>query len=118
MLVDFSKVDHTYLVCGFTDLRKGIDSLASLVQSHYQLDLYDNAVFLFCGRRTDRFKALHFDGEGFLLLYKRYDSGKLKWPRSKEEITELSSKQLSWLFDGFSVDQQPGILPTTARTLL
>ncbi|BDP70567.1 hypothetical protein EfmAA94_17400 [Enterococcus faecium] len=44
--------DQTYgadIVCGKTDLRKGIDGLASLIQQEYQLELYEDAVFLFCG---------------------------------------------------------------------
>ena len=43
-----------YLVCGKTDLRKGIDGLAALVTEAFSLDAYDNAIFLFCGTRSDR----------------------------------------------------------------
>ncbi|MFD1411328.1 IS66 family insertion sequence element accessory protein TnpB, partial [Lapidilactobacillus gannanensis] len=88
MLIDFRLVKNTYLVCGYTDLRKGIDGLASIVVNNYQLDLFSDSVFLFCGRRVDRFKALYFDGEGFILLYKRYDQGKLKWPRHEGEAKQ------------------------------
>ena len=38
-----------YLICGKTDLRKGIDGLAALVTEAFSLDAYDNAIFLFCG---------------------------------------------------------------------
>ncbi len=30
MIVDYTKVDHIYLVCGKTDMRKSIDGLAAL----------------------------------------------------------------------------------------
>mgnify|MGYP002706076642 FL=1 len=43
-----------YLVCGKTDLRKGIDGLAALVTEAFSLDDYDNAIFLFCGTLSDR----------------------------------------------------------------
>ena len=36
-----------YLVCGKTDLRKGIDGLAALVTEAFSLDAYDNAIFCF-----------------------------------------------------------------------
>ena len=38
------------------------------------LELYDNSLFLFCGSRNDRFKGLLWDGEGFILLYKRFEN--------------------------------------------
>lgn len=50
-----------YLVCGKTDLRKGIDGLAALVTEAFSLDTYGNAIFLLCGTRSDRFKALYWD---------------------------------------------------------
>ena len=68
MLVNWTAPDHVYLVCGKTDLRKGIDGLAMIVAENYGLDIYDNSLFLFCGTRSDRFKGLYWDGEGFILL--------------------------------------------------
>ena len=82
MFLDYKQVNHLFIVCGKTDLRKGIDGLASIVQHEYQLYVYDNALFLFCGGRQDRFKMLYYDKDGFLLLYKRLDQGKLRWPRT------------------------------------
>ncbi|EPN9637038.1 IS66 family insertion sequence element accessory protein TnpB [Gracilibacillus alcaliphilus] len=117
MLVDFSKVQNCYLVCGYTDLRKGIDGLATVITSQFQLNLLDESVFLFCGRRTDRFKALWFDGEGFYLLYKRYDQGKLTWPRSQTDVEKLTAKQIEWLFDGFSIYQKQKIQPAQLGVL-
>ena len=63
-------------------LRKGIDSLAYLIQSQFDLDPFSKSVFLFCGGKSDRFKALYWDGEGLWLLYKRFENGQLTWPRS------------------------------------
>ena len=70
MLVDFTRVTNIFIVCGRTDMRKGIDGLASIVQYEYDMDLYDNSVFLFCDGKSNRFKALYWDGDGFILLYK------------------------------------------------
>ena len=67
MLTDFSKAEHVYIACGYTDLRRGIDGLSALVQQSFQLDPFGNCVFFFCGRRTDRLKALYWDGDGFVL---------------------------------------------------
>ena len=70
MLVNWQAPDKVYLVCGKTDLRKGIDGLAMVIAENYGLELYSNSLFLFCGSRNDRFKALFWDGEGFILLPK------------------------------------------------
>lgn len=55
--------------------------------------------------KSDRFKALYWDGDGFILLYKRINDGKLKWPRKSEEIMKLSNQQLRWLLEGLSIIQ-------------
>lgn len=69
---------QTYIVTGYTDLRRSIDGLAAIVQAQMQLDPYSTALFLFCGRRCDRIKGLLWEGDGFLLLYKRLDNGKFQ----------------------------------------
>ena len=56
---DASGFKKVYLAMGFTDLRRGIDGLATIVRFQFKLDPYDkNTLFLFCGRRCDRIKAL------------------------------------------------------------
>ena len=62
MLGDISRVDHIYLACGYTDLRRGIDGLAQIVQQQFELDPFSNSLFLFCGKRRDRIKALLWRG--------------------------------------------------------
>lgn len=57
MLNDFTGVDKVYIACGYTNLRRGIDGLANMVQQQFQLDPFTNTLFPFCGRRRDRIKA-------------------------------------------------------------
>ena len=40
-----------YLACGYTDLRRGIDGLATIIEQQFRLDPCSDALFLFCGRR-------------------------------------------------------------------
>ncbi|MGI6110919.1 MAG: IS66 family insertion sequence element accessory protein TnpB [Bilifractor sp.] len=104
MLRDVSSLTKIYIACGHTDLRKGIDGLASLVKEHFRLDPFQKDVlFLFCGSRMDRFKALVWEGDGFLLLYKRLEAGSFKWPRNTTELAEISPDQFRKLLDGFVV---------------
>ncbi|BAP85262.1 transposase [Paucilactobacillus hokkaidonensis JCM 18461] len=103
-IIDFSKLDKVYLVCGKTDLRKGIDGLATIVQEDFNLDPFSPALFLFCGTRKDRFKAIYWEGDGFVLLYKRYESGHLQWPRSVSEARQITAQQLQWLLNGLTLE--------------
>ncbi|MGX7200472.1 IS66 family insertion sequence element accessory protein TnpB [Enterococcus nangangensis] len=106
MIVDYTKVKHIYIVCGQTDMRRGIDGLAAIITEQYELDIYSDALFLFCGGRLDRFKALYWDGDGFLLLYKRFENGKLRWPRKYSEVKELTPQQMRWLLEGLTIEQK------------
>ncbi len=110
MLRDFSSADHVYIACGYTDLRKGIDGLACLIKTQFKLDPCSNSLFIFCGRRTDRIKALYYEGDGFLLLYKRIERGHFQWPRTPNEARSLTAQQFRWLMDGLAIDQPKAIL--------
>ena len=101
---DISQFDHVYLVVGYTDLRMGIPGLSLKVQSELHLNPFENSLFLFCGRKKDRIKALLWESDGFLLLYKHLAAGKFQWPRTAEEVRDLSADQYHMLMTGYSID--------------
>lgn len=105
MLNDFSGAEKVYIACGYTDLRRGIDGLATIVQQEFSMDPFTNTLFLFCGRRRDRIKALYWEGDGFVLLYKRLGSGSFQWPRSEAKARQLTAQQYRWLMEGLSIEQ-------------
>ena len=105
MLNDFTGADRVYIACGYTDLRRGIDGLAGMVQQQFRLDPFTNTLFLFCGRKRDRIKGLYWEKDGFVLLYKRLENGSFQWPRNKEEAQEVSRQQYRWLMEGLAVEQ-------------
>ena len=112
MLNDLQGMKHVYIACGYTDLRKGIDSLVEIVKLNFNLNPFEEGnLYLFCGRRTDRIKALLYEGDGWLLLYKRLTDGKFQWPRNDEDARELTPQQYRWLMDGLSVSQKKAIKP-------
>lgn len=98
MLNDAKCFDRIYIACGYTDLRRGIDGLASIVQNEFHMDPFTpRTLFMFCGRRTDRIKCLVWEEDGFLLLYKRLE-GKagFQWPRTAEEVQSITYEQFQW----------------------
>ena len=105
MLNDFSCSCPVYIACGYTDLRRGIDGLANLVKSQFQMDPFQRALFLFCGRRRDRIKGLYWEQDGFILLYKRLEQGAYQWPRTENEVRQLTPQQYRWLMEGLKVEQ-------------
>ncbi|MBC5745312.1 IS66 family insertion sequence element accessory protein TnpB [Lachnospiraceae bacterium MD308] len=100
--------EHIYLACGPTDFRKQIEGLAALVSLRYQLDPYSPAcVFLFCNRKKNCLKALRFDKDGFLLATKKLLPDMVfQWPKSKEEIQNITPQQVRWLLEGLSIEQK------------
>jgi len=107
MLGDISKAKEVYVATGYTDMRKGIDGLAAIVQQQFTLDPFAPALFLFCGSKPNKFKALLWEGDGFVLLYKRLENGKIKWPRkNNEKCISLNQQEFRWLMEGLSIDQK------------
>ncbi len=90
-------------------MRKSIDGLAAIIQGKLQLDPYSQALFLFCGISSNKMKGLLWDGDGFLLLYKRLDNGKYRFPRTETEARQLSDQQLRWLLEGLEIEQKKAI---------
>ena len=105
-------VEHIFLACGFTDMRKSVDGLAAIVQQNFQLDPFSNNLFIFCGRRHDRLKALLWRGDGFLLLYKRLDNGRFRWPQKQEDVISITEQQLRWLLEGLDICQPNAVKRT------
>ena len=118
MLNDFHCGCPIYIACGYTDLRRGIDGLAGLVEQEFELNPFQRALFLFCGRRRDRIKGLYWEGDGFLLLYKRLEEGGFQWPRRQTEVWELSAQQYRWLMEGLSVEQPRAHKQITGLTIV
>ena len=108
-MVDLSRVTNYYVACGYTDLRRGIDGLASIVMLQYRKELKEDSLFLFCGRRTDRIKALYWSGDGYVLIYKRLSNGSFQWPRTAEELRLIDAQSFRWLMEGLHIDQPKAI---------
>lgn len=113
MLGDITVADEIYIVTGRTDMRKSIDGLCAIVEEQLHMDPRRSALYLFCGKRCDRIKALLWESDGFVLLYKRMEvQGRFRWPRNQLEVKQLTWQQFDWLMSGLEIEQPKAFKPT------
>jgi transposase len=91
---------RVWLAAGVTDMRKGFDGLAALVQTQLAQDPFSGQLFVFRGRRGDRVKLLWWDGDGLCLFAKRLERGRFVWPQAASGTVALTPAQLSMLLEG------------------
>lgn len=115
MLADISNVDAIYIVCGRTDMRKSIDGLCAIIQDQFSMEI-DHALYLFCGRKCDRIKAILKEPDGIVMIYKRLTAqGSYRWPRDKSEVRNLTWREFDWLMSGIDIEQPKAIRTSCAR---
>jgi transposase len=91
-----------YLATAPTDMRKGFDTLAALVEQDLGQDVYSGHLFVFVSKRANRIKILTWVQGGFVLWYKRLERGRFKMPFVDKDSrsVKLDSGQLAMLLDG------------------
>jgi transposase len=91
---------RVWLAAGLTDMRRGFDGLAALVQSALTQDPFSGHVFVFRGKRGDIIKLLWWDGQGMCLFAKRLEKGRFIWPQAQSGSVAMTPAQLSMLLEG------------------
>lgn len=111
MLGDISGAANIYIITGYTDMRKSIDGLCSIIMSQMLEEPRGNSIYLFCGKRCDRIKVLLRAPDGYVLLYKRLDGvqGKYRWPRNCSEVKPITWQQFDWLMSGLEIEQKKAL---------
>jgi len=93
--------ERIYLCCGATDMRRGFNSLARMVQQVLALYPHTGAIFCFRGRKGHIIKILAHDDQGFCLFTKRLTDGCFAWPATKDQVAvSLTKAELSLLLEG------------------
>jgi len=95
-----------------TDMRKGFDSLAWLVQQHLGQDPLSGDLFVFRSKRGDRVKLLYWDQDGLAIWYKRLEEGRFVLPVAdgqRRQVGEhglvLRPAELAMLLDGVDLNR-------------
>lgn len=111
MLGDISGVRDIYIVAGYTDMRKSIDGLCGIIEEQFSMNVTSSALYLFCGKKCDRIKAILREPDGITLLYKKLTAahGRYRWPRNKSEVRNLTWQEFDWLMSGLDIDQPKAI---------
>jgi len=89
-----------WLVAGVTDMRRGFDGLAAIIQERVLGEPFGGHVFIFRGKRGDLVKLLWWDGDGLCLFAKRLEKGRFIWPQADGGTVHLTAAQLSMLLEG------------------
>lgn len=107
MLGDISSADNIYIITGYTDMRKSIDGLCSIILNQLRSEPDGRSIYLFCGKRCDRIKILLKEPDGIVILYKRLDviQGRYRWPRNSSEAKTITWQQFDWLMSGLEIEQ-------------
>ena len=105
-----------FLSSGAQDMRKSIDGLRAIVEHELEGDAYSGHLFVFVSRRGDRVKVLTWDKGGFVLYYKRLETGRFRLPPvdAEAQSVQLDATQLAMLLDGINVAEvkrQPAWTP-------
>jgi transposase len=99
-MIAFPAGVRVWLATGHTDMRRGFDGLALLVQEQLKRDPHSGQLFVFRGRRGGLIKILWHDGQGMCLFAKRLERGRFIWPSASEGVVTITAAQLGYLLEG------------------
>jgi len=105
--LDRAQAARIWLATEATDMRCGFDRLAERVKAVIGRDPLSGHLFLFRSRRGDRMKILVWDRDGYVLWYKRLETGVFKLPRAGEGVrsVEMRASELAMVLDGIDVSK-------------
>lgn len=91
---------RVWLATGFTDMRRGMNGLALLVQQQLVRNPHAGDLYVFRGKRGDLVKILWHDGLGMSLYAKRLERGRFLWPTPVDGIVAITAAQLGYMLEG------------------
>lgn len=91
---------RVWIATGYTDMRRGMNSLALLVQEALKRDPHGGDLFVFRGKSGKLIKILWHDGLGMSLYAKRLERGRFIWPSTSGEAVTITVAQLGYLLEG------------------
>lgn len=91
---------RVWIATGHTDMRRGMNSLALLVQEALRRDPHGGDLYLFRGKSGKLIKIFWHDGLGMSLYAKRLERGRFIWPSAADGVVSISMSQLAYMLEG------------------
>ncbi len=101
-MIRFSASIQVYVSLEALDFRCGLNGLLSRIQKMFGHLPQEHYLFLFCDRRCKKVKAVFWDKNGFMLLYKRLETGIFQFPKIRAGTISLNRLQLECLLSGMN----------------
>lgn len=108
-MISFSALRRIFVARAITDMRRGIDTLSSMVTAQLGQDPLSGDCFIFIGRDRRRLKALVWESGGYWLCLKRLEAGTFPLPVDWGEAVGqsasvvMSPAQVHALLEGIEV---------------
>ena len=90
---------RVWIATGHTDMRRGMNSLALLVQEAFKRDPHGGDLYVFRGKSGKLIKILWHDGLGMSLYAKRLERGKYIWPSAVDGVIAISPSQMACMLE-------------------
>ncbi len=101
-MLGFSSNLRYFLCCAATDMRNGFDGLAGIVRNYLEKDPISGDIFIFFNKNRTHVKILYWDGDGFVLYYKRLEKGRYTLPTHHDPSKQVKREELLMLLEGLS----------------
>lgn len=94
-----------YLALKPIDVRKSFDGLSIYVQSFLKMNPLSDGVFIFRNKCGDKIKLMYWQRNGLVIICKRLEQGRFKWPKACDETLSLTRQELELLLDGIDLSK-------------
>ena len=81
-------------------MHKSFEGLSALVEKMFPGELLSGAFFIFLNRSRDHMKVLYWDGDGFVIFYKRLEKG--TFLARKEGSPAMLRREFLMLLEGIT----------------
>ena len=99
-MLSLGSTHRYYLYREPTDMRKGFNGLSGIVTSELGGDPLSGDVFIFINRGRDKMKLLLWDRNGFVIWYKRLESGTFELPDFAATSHTIRWEELVLILEG------------------
>jgi len=103
-VLTFGSKTQYHLCCTPVDIRKGFDGLCGLVRNYLQSDPLCGDVFVFLNKNRTHLKMLCWDGDGFVVFYKRLERGTFDLLKNDHPLKTLRRDELMMILEGIKIE--------------